>query len=194
MTAVTHARRTLLLLFLLAVYLAPTVRSMAGEFFRRGAFDPFLPAARALEQRIGEGRFADALPLARELERTYPGDAQVAFWLARVHQGLNDSGSEAAAWERYITLSAAPEEACPSLPEAYARAGRLAESLQAYERCAAFDDGDVVRLVDLGEAYARAHRTHDAIAQYERAASIDPGDPNLVSRMTALRGAPGDTQ
>jgi tetratricopeptide (TPR) repeat protein len=193
MTAVTHARRTLLLLFLLAVYLAPTVRSMAGDLFRRGAFDPFLPAARALEQRIGDGRFADALSLAHELERTYPRDAQVAFWLARVHHGLDDSASEVVAWERYMTLSAAPEEACPALAEAYARAGKPAESLQAYERCAAFGDRDVARLVDLGEAYARAHRTRDAIAQYERAAAIDPGDRHLVSRMTALRGTSAET-
>ena len=187
-------RRTFLLVLLLAIYLASHVRSLVGGVLRRGEFDPFLPAARALEQRVGEGRFADALPLARELERTYPRDAQVAFWRARVHHGLNDSRSEAAAWERYIALSSAPEEACPALAEAYARAGRPAESLQAYERCAAFDDGDVGRLVDLGEAYARAHRTRDAIAQYERAASIDPGDPNLVSRMTALRAALDDTQ
>lgn len=186
-------RRTFLLILLLAIYLASPVRSLVGGVVRRGAFDPFLPAARALEQRIGEGRFADALPLAHELERTYPRDEQVAFWLAGVHHGLNDSSSEAVAWERYMTLSAAPEEACPGLPEAYARAGKPAESLQAYERCAAFDDPDVVRLVDLAEAYARAHRTRDAIAQYERAASIDPGDRNLVSRMTALRGAPADT-
>ena len=187
-------RRTFLLVLLLAIYLASHVRSLVGGVVRRGEFDPFLPAARALEQRIGEGRFADALPLVHELERTYPRDAQVALWQARVHHGLNDAASEVVAWERYMTLSAAPEEACPALPEAYARAGRPAESLQAYERCAAFDDGDVVRLVDLGEAYVRAHRTRDAIAQYERAASIDPGDRSLVSRMTALRGAPADTQ
>ena len=187
-------RRTFLLVLLLAIYLASHVRSLVGGVARRGEFDPFLPAARALEQRIGEGRFADALPLARELERTYPRDAQVFFWLARVHRGLNDSASEIIAWERYVTLSAAPEEACPALAEAYARVGRPAESLQAYERCAAFDDRDVLRLVDLGEAYERAHRTRDAIAQYERAASIDPGDRNLMSRMTALRGAPGNTQ
>ena len=79
MTAVTHARRTLLLVFLLAVYLAPTVRSMAGDFFRRDAFDPFLPTVRALEQRIAEGRFADALPLAIELDRAYPRQAPIAL-------------------------------------------------------------------------------------------------------------------
>jgi len=171
-------RRTFLLVLLLAIYLASHVRSLVGGVVRRGEFDPFLP---------------DALPLVHELERTYPRDAQVALWQARVHHGLNDAAREVVAWERYMTLSAAPEEACPALPEAYARAGRPAESLQAYERCAAFDDGDVVRLVDLGEAYVRAHRTRDAIAQYERAASIDPGDRNLASRMAALR-APADTQ
>ena len=187
-------RRTFLLVVLLALYLAAPVRSLVGGIVRRGEFDPFLPAARALEQRIGEGRFADALPLAHELDRIYPHDGTVAFWLARVHHGLNDSVSEAVAWERYMTLSAAPEEACPAVAEAYTQAGRPAESLRAYERCAAFDAGDVARLADLGEAYVRVHRTRDAIAQFERAASIDPGDRNLVSRLSALRGAAGDTQ
>jgi len=128
-------RRTFLLVLLLAIYLASHVRSLVGGVLRRGEFDPFLPAARALEQRVGEGRFADALPLARELERTYPRDAQVAFWRARVHHGLNDSRSEAAAWERYIALSSAPEEACPALAEAYATLERLLpKPLAHYER------------------------------------------------------------
>jgi tetratricopeptide (TPR) repeat protein len=191
---VSNARRTLLLVVLLMLYLASAFRPTIADRVRRGAFDPFLPAARVLEQRLAEGRFADALPLAHDLDRTYPRQPQVAFWLARVHHGLHDPGSESAAWERYVELSPAPEEACPALPEAYARAGRPAESLHAYERCAAFDEGDVVRLIDLGEAYASAHRTRDAIAQYERAASIDPGDPNLISRLSALRDTHGDGQ
>jgi Flp pilus assembly protein TadD len=191
MTAVTHARRTLLLLFLLAVYLAPTVRSMAGEFFRRGAFDPFLPAARALEQRIGEGRFADALPLAHALERTYPHEAQVAFWLARIHHGLNDAKSEAAAWEQYITLSEAPGEACPALPEAYARAGQETESLRAFERCAQFAPDDPEEFIDLGDAYARHGRERDARAAFERAADLDPENPDIHRRLRAVHeGAP----
>jgi hypothetical protein len=49
-------RRTFLLVLLLAIYLASHVRSLVGGVVRRGEFDPFLPAARALEQRIGEGR------------------------------------------------------------------------------------------------------------------------------------------
>ena len=189
-----ETRRTLLLVVLLMLYLVSVLRPAIEDRMRRGEFDPFLPAARALEHRLAEARFAEALPLARELDRTYPREAQVTFWLARVHHGLDDAASEATAWERYVALSPAPEEACPALPEAYAHAGRPAESLHAYERCAAFDETDAARLIDLGEAYANAHRTRDAIAQYERAASIDLGDPDLASRLHALRGRAVDTQ
>ena len=190
----SDTRRTLLLVGLLMLYLASALRPAIEDRVHRGAFDPFLPAARALEQRLAAGRYAEALPLVDELDRTYPREAQLAFWRARVHHGLNDPAREAAAWERYVGLSPAPEDACPALPEAYVRAGKEAESLRAYERCAAFDQGDVVRLIDLGDAYASAHRMRDAIAQYERAAAIDPGDPNLASRLTALRGTIADTQ
>jgi tetratricopeptide (TPR) repeat protein len=184
---VIPVRRLLLLSALLAIYLGSSVRSAVGDFFSRETFDPFLPAARALEQRIAEGRFADALPLASELDRAYPRQPQVVMWLARVHRGLSDPAAEAAAWEQYVELRSAPEEACPGLPEAYAHAGRVDESLRAYERCAAFDETDVVRLLDLGEAYARADRMSDAIAQYERASLLDPDDPTLASRLAALR-------
>lgn len=187
-------RRTLLLVVLLALYLASGMRPVVGDLLRRGAFDPFLPAARALDLRIAEGRLAEALPLAIDLDRAYPREAQIAMWLARVHHGLKDAPSEAAAWERYVDISAAPEEACPALPEAYAQAGRPSESLQAYERCAAFDEDDAHRLTDLGDAYARANRTRDALVQYQRASLIEPGDPNLVSRLAALHELHAEAQ
>ena len=111
-------RRTLLLVLLLALYLASDVRSLLGGFVSRGTFDPFLPAARAIEQRIADGRFTEALPLAIDLERAYPGEPQIAWWFARVHHGLQDPVSEAAAWERYVESSPAPGDACPAWPEA----------------------------------------------------------------------------
>ena len=187
MTAVTHARRTLLLLFLLAVYLAPTVRSMAGDFFRRDKFDPFLPTVRALEQRIAEGRFADALPLVIELDRAYPRQAPIALLLARVHHGLNDAAREAAAWERYLATSPAPAEACPALPEAYASAKQPAESLRAYERCAQFAPDDPEVFLDLGEAYVLNHRQGEACTAFERAFALDPENPVTRRRLQALR-------
>jgi len=184
---VTHARRTLLLLFLLAVYLAPRVRSMAGDLFRGDGFDPFLPTVRALEQRIADGRFADALPLAIELDRAYPRQAPIALLLARVHHGLNDAPQEAAAWERYVAMSPAPAEACPALPEAYARARQPAESLHAYERCVQFAPDDPEVFVDLGEAYALNRRERDACAAFEHAAALDPENPVTRRRLQTLR-------
>jgi tetratricopeptide (TPR) repeat protein len=170
------------------------VRSLVGSLAGRGAFDPFLPLARALEQRIGDGRFGDALPLAKALERAHPREPQIAFWLARIHHGLHDAESEAAAWERYVELSPAPAEACPALPEAYAAAHQPGEALRGYERCAAFDETDVQRLVDLGDAYAKANRPRDAFAQFERTARLDPDDSALASRLTAFRDPDGGGQ
>lgn len=139
------ARRSWLLVVLLALYLASGLRSVIADRFRRSAFDPFLPAARALEQRLAEARFAEALPLAVDLDRAYPQQAQVALWLARIHHGLKDPVREAAAWEQYAERSPAPEEACPALPDAYARAGRDAEARAARQRCSAFDEKDSLR-------------------------------------------------
>jgi tetratricopeptide (TPR) repeat protein len=157
---VTDVRRILLLLALLAMYSASDVRSMMGGLFRSERFDPFLPAGRALEQRIGDGRFAEALPLAIELDRTYPRQPQIAFWLARVHHGLNDAAREAAAWERYVATSPAPAEACPALPEAYEHAAQPDASLRAYERCAEWAPDDEELRSDVEEA-RRQHAARD---------------------------------
>ena len=182
-------RRTLLLAALLSAYAAAGVRPAIGDALRRGRFDPWLPAARALEQRIEEARFADALPLAQELDRVYPREPQIAWWLARVHHGLHDPRREAAAWEAYVDTSAAPDDACPALADAYAQAGRAPDALHAYERCVQFAPEDPEARIDLGEAYARAGRQSDAQAAFDAAARLDPANPVAVRRLQAMRGS-----
>jgi len=135
-------RRAALLVALLGAYVAVGLRPVAGEFLSRGEFDPFLPAVRALEFRVEEARFEEALPLAQDLARVFPAEPEVALMLARVHHGLRDAASEASAWETYVTLSSTPAEACPALPEAYARAGQADAARDAHARCAAFDGRD----------------------------------------------------
>src|SRR4051794_31638185 len=129
-------RRIILLLVLLAAYAGTAWRGVVGELVRRGQFDPFLPLARAVEHRVEEQRYAEALPLARDLQHAYPAEPQISYWLARIHLGLHETAPEIDAWEEYMRLSAAPGEACPSLAEAYQRSGRGADALRAYERCA----------------------------------------------------------
>jgi hypothetical protein len=137
-------RRALLLLALVAAYATFGLRSVAGDFVRRGRFDPFLPTAQAVEHRIEEGRFAEALPLALDLSRAYPDEPEVALWVARVHHGLHDPASEANAWEKYVALSAAPAEACPALPEAYEQAGRQGDARDAAARCLRYEERDAL--------------------------------------------------
>jgi tetratricopeptide (TPR) repeat protein len=184
-------RRLLLLIALLACYLASGLRPMVAAFARRGAFDPFLPAARALEQRVAEGRFGEALALAIDLDRAYPDEPEIALQFARVYRGLGDAANEIGAWERYAQVSQAPAEACPALPQAYARVGRAADALTAYERCATFDPEAADRLIDLGDAYASAHRWDDALEQYQKASRIDPDDPEIAARIAACDASKG---
>lgn len=179
-------RRTLLLITLLCAYSAFAFRGVARNVLQRGAFDPFLPLARVVEQRIGDSRFAEALPVALELQHAYPTEPLVAYWLARIHHGLNDSAAEAQAWERYVVLSPAPADACPAWPEAYARLHRT-EVVSTYERCAGFAPEDADLLLDLGDTYAAEGRRDDARAAFERAARLEPDNPLPNRRLAALR-------
>ena len=176
---------------LLAAYVAVALRGWAGDLWRRGQFDPFLPLSRTVEQRVGERRFAEALPLASDLQRLYPREPLIAYWLGRIHHGLDNAQAEAKAWEEYVRLSPTPGEACPALPEAYTRVGRSPDALTAYERCAQFDPDDGNRFMDLGEAYSRAGRSVEARRAFDRARDLDPDNPLIVARMAGLaRGLP----
>lgn len=173
-------RRVALLIVLLGAY---------GVFLERrlspaGAIglDALSPRARQVEQAIAAERFADALPIALELEAFYPREPLAAYWLALTYQGLGRSADEAAAWERFIALGAAPEEACPGLADAYARNGDGGGGLRAYERCAQLDPRDPERLLDLGDALERAQRPADALAVYRLAAGVDPRHPVIARR------------
>lgn len=145
--------------------------------------DVVSPRARLIEHAIAAERFADALPIALEFEASYPREPLVAYWLALTYQGLGRAADEAAAWERFIALGAAPEEACPGLADAYARNGNGDGGLQAYERCTRLDPRDPERLLDLGDALERARRPSDALAAYRRAALLDPKHPVIARRI-----------
>ncbi|HEV3140334.1 MAG TPA: tetratricopeptide repeat protein [Vicinamibacterales bacterium] len=179
-------RRTLLLIALLAAYAWTALHGIVIDALQRNRFDPFLPLARRLEQRIEEQRYADALPIALDLEKTYPSEPLVAYWIGRIRNGLGDRAAEAAAWERYVSISSTPAEACPALPEAYASIGKTGAALDAYTRCASFDPGDPDRLIDLGEAQRRAGRPSDALATLRRAATLDPDNPIVVRRIQSI--------
>ena len=139
-------KRSLLLACLLAVYAAPLGERWWSGREGANAFDALQPRSREVERAIAAGRFADALPMAAGLEKTYPREALVAYWLAGIYRGLDRPGDEVAAWERYVALSSAPEEAredaCPAIAEARERLGDRAGALREYQHCAELDPAD----------------------------------------------------
>jgi tetratricopeptide (TPR) repeat protein len=179
--------RALLLATLAAAYGASGASDRIAALAHPNRFDAFLPLARAVELRIGAGRFAEAQPLADTLAHTYPTAPLIAFWRAQIRRGLGDAAGEASAWEDYVRLSETPAEACPAIAEAYARGGRADRALDAYRRCAGFAPEDSDRLLDLGDAYQRAGRGAEAAAAFARALPLDPDNPWLAARLSKLQ-------
>ena len=55
------------------------------------------------------------------------------------------------AWQAYLRHRGTPEDACPRLPEAYARAGDRERSLRELEHCVRVASDNPERLIDLAE-------------------------------------------
>ena len=170
--------RRLVLAVLVVGYVAVFVR--LPSFGQGGrAFEPLGARGREAETAIEEQRFADALPIVRDLAVEHGSDPVIAYWLAEIHHGLGHAADEATAWERALELTASADFACPSLPEAYTRAGDRERALHAYERCASAGAADAERWLDLGEAYDAAGRAADAAAAYEKSRTLDGSNPRL---------------
>jgi Flp pilus assembly protein TadD len=172
---------------LLVGYVALFVRLPS---FGRGvaAFEPLGARGREAETAIEEQRFADALPIVRDLAAEHASDPVIAYWLAEIHRGLGHVDDEAKAWEHVFELTASADFACPSLPEAYTRAGDRERALRAYERCASAGADDAERWLDLGTAYRDAGRPADAEAAYEKSRTLDGSNPRLPTPTTAGQG------
>jgi len=170
--------RRLVLVVLLVGYVAAFVRLPS---FNRGvrAFEPLGARGREAETAIEDRRFADALPIVRDLAVEHGSDPVIAYWLAEIHRGLGRADDEAQAWEHVFELTESADFACPSLPEAYTRAGDRERALHAYERCASAGGDDAERWLDLGAAYAAAGRSTDAAAAFEKSRTLDGSNPRL---------------
>ena len=178
-------KRSHLLVLLLAGYAAVFLRVPALGRWRE-VFDPLDARPRQVETAVETGHFADALPVALELRTVHAREPLLAYWLAEIYRGLDRSREEAAAWETYVRLSSTPDEACPSMPEAYARLGDASVALQRFEQCVKWDSGNPERLIDLAAALEGYDRTAEALAVYRRAADLDPEDPRILRHIEVL--------
>jgi tetratricopeptide (TPR) repeat protein len=148
--------------------------------------DALAPAPREVERLIAVGRFDAALPIALDLQRTYPEQPLVTQWLALIYRGLGRRAEEAAAWERYVAASSEPGEACPAIARAYEALEDKERALEWFERCVAYAPDQPEPLADLAAAWERAGDRRQALDGYRRAVRLDPGDPALVAKVTRL--------
>jgi tetratricopeptide (TPR) repeat protein len=182
-------KRVAVLVVLLVAYAAFLERRLVSEGPAR--IDPVGPRAREVEQAIGTGRFADALPVALELGSS-SREPLVAYWLALIYHGLGRPADEIESWERFIDRGGAPADACPGLADAAARLGDAARALSTYERCVSLDPQEPERLIDLGDALERADRPREALDAFQRALALDSRNPVVDHRIERVkRGGAG---
>jgi tetratricopeptide (TPR) repeat protein len=180
-----HQKRTALWVALALVYVGTFARlAGVGEAWLSGSeFDPMARRPRAVEHAIGEGRFAEALPLAIELNRIHPAQPLVSYWLAVIYRGLARAQDEAGAWEAYMRQSTTPEEACPDVAAAHGRAGDAARAMAALKKCTELDPREPERWLDLGDGLERSGDHEGALAAYRRGFEIDSRHSILAARL-----------
>jgi tetratricopeptide (TPR) repeat protein len=146
----------------------------------------------ASETAFAAGRHADALGPTERLTARLPTQTVYFARLALIQQALNRPREEARAWERVFRTSPTPIDACPMLPEAYARIPDEDAALDAYARCVAIEPDDPDLLLFLGRAYTAAGRAAEARDALERARAIAPEYPDVYLLLGVRHFADGD--
>lgn len=116
------------------------------------------------------------------LVEKFPNQQVFAERLAKIYAGLDKSGDEASAWERFLRVAPTPQDACPAVAEAYWRAGDKEKSLDASVRCRDFDPLSGELNYYLGRAFERANRPADAKQAYLDALKVEP--PHVDTRVS----------
>ena len=97
---------------------------------------------REVNALIGAGRYDRALEPTLALTRSFPTSQVYLEQLASIYHHLNRPKDEAEAWERFVAVAPTPVEACPQIGDAYRKQGLIAQTIDAFDRCLAFEPDD----------------------------------------------------
>ena len=137
------------------------------------------------------GKYEEALAPVRTLHDTDPHSHIYALQLADIYRVLRNPRDEARYLEEFLRLSPTPVEACPRIGEVYWEQGLAKQSLDAYERCAAFDENDPEAVFYLARAYEWSERYDEAQRGYERGIELDARNLDMhvgLARLELRRG------
>lgn len=141
---------------------------------------------------LRDRRYDEALASLTQLTELQPKN-DVYWWeRASVLAALHRPRDEAEALEGYAKVSPLPDEACPRLGFLYREIGMKAESLDAFERCAAFNANNLENQFFYGHALEREGDVDAAFAVYQQALTRGfNGDVEAgLGRMLLRKGNP----
>jgi predicted Zn-dependent protease len=143
--------RTLIAPFVMAAVFALEVLGIPARVSPASDWDA---SSRRADKLIAARRFADALPIALDIQRQHPDDSGAFRRLARVYAGLGRPADEAVAWERLLAVAPATQDVCVRLSTVYQRLDRPVNVVSTAERCLAFDPEQPELRADLAAAHA----------------------------------------
>jgi tetratricopeptide (TPR) repeat protein len=190
-----HASASIVVLavFYGALFGAPASRVEAAHPTSTPTVDTYRQLVERSTALVREGRDQEAFGVLRQLSEASPNDHVYVRQLAGVAQRLGRLEDEARYLERFVRMSPAPMEACPRLGEVYWKQGLAAQSVDAYERCLAFDEEDPDALFFAARAYEWAGRDNDARRLYERGVQLSPEYLDMALGLARLQLREGKT-
>jgi tetratricopeptide (TPR) repeat protein len=126
---------------------------------------------------MGQGRFAEAVPLYEALVKAVPGNPGL---LLNLGMAQHMAGQDAAAVAQFRKVLQAAPDAYPALAmggAALMRLGRAGEAIPLLEKAQAMQPGVPAVLEALGDAYFRAGQAAKAAGALEQFAAADRGNP-----------------
>ena len=115
--------------------------------------------------RTKEKKYAEALEPIMKLYQSYPENPVYIQKVAETYDRLGRYKEEAELWEKFMQNAPLPWEGCPQIGLASQKQGSKKQSIDAVERCLAFDTRDADALFFLGHAV-------ETIQQYDRAGKL----------------------
>lgn len=128
--------------------------------------------------RIKEERYTEALDSVMKLYQSYPENPVYIQKVAEIYNHLGRYKEEAELWEKFIQNAPLPWEGCPQIGLAYQKQGLNKQSIDAFERCLAFDTRDADALFFLGHAVETVQQYDRAGKLYQQCLGVSPRYPD----------------